>query len=99
MTSFHEIKFIPSGRGKAQQPADPLYPLGKKVIIARPNEVSCKILLPYPAPECGLFHVRCQLCALTVCVSATGRRDDPSVLVAPCKIQIHNEEPKHDSGP
>ncbi len=77
------VTFIPSGRGNAQCPPNPDYPHG--IDVAPPiSGPSCKVTLPYPAPECGLHHVLCNLCGLTVAVTAAGRPDDPISVTVPC---------------
>jgi hypothetical protein len=81
--SRHTITFIPSGRGKAQCAPDPMYPNGK-VVNPYPEGVSCKVDLPYPAPECGYFCIDCSECGLKVMVTAAGRPDDPLTVFIPC---------------
>jgi hypothetical protein len=81
MTQF-EIKFIPSGRGKAQNPPNPAHPEGIAVDTgARP---ACKAELPYPAPECGYYKVECVKCGASVIITSVGRPDDPVSIMIPC---------------
>jgi hypothetical protein len=80
------VTFHPSGRGKAQCAPDPDYPNGK-VIDCAGNQLSCTVDLPYPAPECGHFLVKCAICSLQVAVTAAGRTDDPTKLILPCKFK------------
>ena len=84
MSAF-EIKWVPSGRGKARVAPDPAYPKGKDVVIADSHQQSCHVDLPYPAAECGMWLVVCRDCGLSVGVTAAGRPDDPRSLTAPCK--------------
>jgi hypothetical protein len=78
------IVFVPSGRGKAQCPPDPKYPEGCAIILARPGESSCTMLLQYPAPECGMWHAECARCPLSVMITAAGRPDDPLAVTVTC---------------
>jgi hypothetical protein len=82
-----DIKFIPSGRGKAQCPPDPDYPQGKTVELTRTGQISCTVALPYPAPECGMFLVACEDCGLKILITAAGRPDDPISLTMPCLLK------------
>jgi hypothetical protein len=83
----HLIEFIKSGRGKARSPANPSLPRGIVVDMSKRATPSCTVDLPYPAPECGQFHVRCTLCNLSLIVSAAGRPDDPTQVIIACKIR------------
>lgn len=63
----HSVVFEPSGRGKAQCPPDPLYPSGKATDCTVFGETTyCTKELPYPAPECGAWMVRCAACGMSV---------------------------------
>lgn len=81
---MHDIKFKPSGRGKAQCAPDPAYPEGKAVDIAG-NSPACLIKLPYPAPECGYWMIDCNACDLKFAITAAGRPDDPISVKVACK--------------
>jgi hypothetical protein len=83
-TEQFSIEFVRSGRGKAQCAPDPAYPQGVDVDVSGGAENSCTAQLPYPAPECGHFLVRCRLCKYSVAVTAAGRPDDPRTLKMPC---------------
>lgn len=78
------VEFHKSGRGKAQCPADPDFPEGKRIIMAPADVPMCEVGLPYPAPECGTFLVKCDVCHLSVSVTAAGRPDDPHSLQVAC---------------
>ena len=84
----HEVRFIRSGRGKAQCPPDPNFPMGVRIVMATDNEDSCDVALPYPAPECGMHEILCSECGLSVLVSAAGRNDDPVSVRVACKKVI-----------
>ena len=91
----HTIEFQPSGRGKAQCPADPAYPHGIALDCTRAQfrqshdsldiASTCTLELPYPAPECGLWMVSCDDCPLTVAITAAGRVDDPISVKMACR--------------
>ena len=82
-----EKTFIASGRGKAQCASDPDYPNGKDIDCTGGRQPSCKVDLPYPAPECGHFLVTCEACQLRVVITAAGRPDDPKSITIPCQTQ------------
>ncbi len=80
-----EVTFIDSGRYPSQNP-DPKYPNGKLVNVARPEDKkTCTKNLPYPAPRCGFYKIKCVDCSLIVAISVAGRPDDPNVVTLPCK--------------
>lgn len=81
----HSIEFRPSGRGKAQCDPNPEYPHGIALDTSKPNAASCLVDLPYPAPECGIWIVRCEDCPMSVAVTAAGRPDDPISLKMECR--------------
>lgn len=77
------IEFRASGRGKAQCPPDGLWPEGKALDISD-GRTACNVKLPYPAPECGAWLVRCMACGASVGVTAAGRPDDPVSIRLAC---------------
>jgi len=81
----HGVEFRPSGRGKAQCVPNPEYPNGIALDVSKPGAPSCLVELPYPAPECGAWIVRCKECAMSVAVTAAGRPDDPISLKMECQ--------------
>ena len=93
MSTGHSVEFQPSGRGKAKCAANPDYPEGVAVDISNGASATCAIDLPYPAPECGTYIVKCHLCRLAVALTAAGRPDDPTRLVMPCNLSIANCQP------
>lgn len=86
-TEDKEIEFVPSGRGKARCPADPSYPNGKEIPPPPNARATCKVELPYPAPECGYFRVGCKICRNMVLITAAGRADDPVSVQMPCNLE------------
>jgi predicted RNA-binding Zn-ribbon protein involved in translation (DUF1610 family) len=84
MDEATSIEWRRSGRGKAQCPPDPDYPNGCHVDISE-GQTSCMVNLPYPAPECGAWIVRCAACGMSAAITAAGRPDDPRSVRIPCK--------------
>jgi hypothetical protein len=82
----HEVKFAPSGRGKAQCDPNPDFPEGIALDATRGQTITCLVKLPYPAPECGMWLVKCQACGIRVMVTAAGRMDDPVSIKLPCDV-------------
>lgn len=80
----HSVQFIASGRGKAQCDPDPDFPHGIALDMAAGAVPFCEVKLPYPAPECGLFIVRCRDCPMSVAITAAGRPDDPVSVRLEC---------------
>lgn len=85
-----EIEFEPSGRGQARNPSNPDYPEGIDLVLTKWNQNSCLINLPYPAPECGLLFVVCNLCTLHVAITVAGRADDPRTIRVPCILKMRD---------
>ena len=81
---MHKVEFRASGRGKAQCPPNPNFPEGIDVSVCREGEAHCKVTLPYPAPECGVFIVDCAACNTRIAITAAGRQDDPRSVTIPC---------------
>lgn len=82
---FHEVKFLDSGR-EPQVAPNPDYPKGIDLDSTEGAAVqSCKVMLPYPAPRCGLMAVTCKRCGLKVAATVAGRPDDPRSVRMPCK--------------
>lgn len=89
------------GETEPLMPPDPRYPAGidldettheridmqsGAVIPPDPDRKSCfTFLRPYPAPRCGAFIVKCDVCGLLAVVTTAGRSDDPRSLRVPCK--------------
>lgn len=84
---IHSVEFVASGRGKAQCASNPAYPNGIEISIPTDAPFKCTVDLPYPAPECGHFLVKCSLCSTTIAVTAAGRRDDPTKITIPCQFE------------
>ena len=79
------IKFLSSGRGAARCAPDPTYPNGIALDASSGSKRVCTAILPYPAPECGLWVILCEACPMSVAVTAAGRPDDPTSVTMMCK--------------
>lgn len=79
-----DIRFNSHNR-KAQCASNPKYPKGIDIDVSQGKQ-ACLTQLPYPAPECGIWEVRCPTCGMSVGVTAAGRIDDPRSLKMACKI-------------
>ena len=77
------VTWYGAGR-KAQCPPNPQYPKGVDVDVSQ-GRLSCSTALPYPAPECGYWTVRCHACQWMGAITAAGRADDPRSVTIPCK--------------
>jgi hypothetical protein len=88
---IHSVTFHPSGRGKAQCAPDPAYPHGQEICLEANVSPKCVVALPYPAPECGVFFIKCTACKMTVVVTAAGRPDDPISVEIPCDFSQEGE--------
>jgi hypothetical protein len=87
-----EIHFVKTGRGKAQCPPNPNYPNGVALDGADdPDKPFCTAELPYPAPECGMWFVKCEICSIKVMVTAAGRPDDPRSVKMNCDIESRTQ--------
>lgn len=82
----HKIKWIDSGRPPSEPP-DPAYPRGIELDVSAGASPSCVVLLPYPAPRCGMFFVKCQDCQTSALVTTAGRPDDPRSIRLPCRVK------------
>jgi len=83
MKSPH-ITFTASGRGKARCQPDPNYPHGMAIDASSPSAPTCFTMIPYPAPECGLWIIECDECPMRLAITAAGRPDDPISVRFPC---------------
>ena len=79
-----DVHFNDSGR-KATQPANPKFPDGVDISIAKPGEKFCSRNVPWPAPGVGTYSVVCRECGFTALVTVAGRADDPRSITIPCK--------------
>ena len=82
MTQF-VVKFLDRGRSPQCQP-NPMYPEGIHLPDI-PGEKCCRATVPYPAPRCGLWLVRCKTCGATMAATCAGRQDDPRSVPVACR--------------
>ncbi len=80
----HSVTFRRNGRGKARCKPNPEYPNGIALDASAPDSLTCSVELPYPAPECGWWEVRCRECTASVAITAAGRPDDPVSVRISC---------------
>lgn len=80
-----DVRFIDGGR-KATEKPNPKYPDGMDVNLA-PHALAkiCARNVPYPAPRCGFYEIKCRVCAFAGIISVAGRADDPRSVAIPCK--------------
>lgn len=79
------VQFVDSGREATEKP-NPVFPNGKPVNLTRyPLQKSCTYNLPYPAPRCGIYMIKCDGCGFTAAITVAGRPDDPNMITIPCK--------------
>jgi hypothetical protein len=77
------VEWIDAGREAQCQP-NAAYPEGVDLLERPEVAAHCITLLPYPAPRCGLWVVRCPRCRKSTHITATGRVDDPRSLSMAC---------------
>lgn len=92
MIKRHTITWVTKGR-KAKCEPDPNFPKGRP-LDASNGDLSCKVDIPYPAPECGMYIIKCEQCGMSVGITAAGRPDDPISLQMPCKLGETNDFPR-----
>lgn len=83
MSKFN-VEWYDLGR-KPQVTPNPNYPRGIDVDLARDATKSCRVELPYPAPQVGFYVVSCWECGLRVGLTTAGRADDPRSLKMACR--------------
>lgn len=80
-----EIAYVDSGREPRCAP-NPNFPNGTPVDIAGTATPACRVDLPYPAPRCGRFEIKCNTCGQIIAITVAGRIDDPTSVKWPCKL-------------
>lgn len=71
-----KIDWKDAGR-EPQCAPNPAFPNGIDIDAAVGAAEACAVMLPYPAPRCGQYVVRCKSCDYVVAVTTAGRPDDP----------------------
>jgi hypothetical protein len=77
------VRFLDKGR-TATSPPNPKYPNGVIVDMSQGFTKRCDFKLPYPAPRCGVMHVVCNKCGVSVGITVAGRPDDPHTVIIGC---------------
>jgi hypothetical protein len=89
-----DVIFLDSGREPQCKP-DPKFPDGKPINLATsPLAKTCTSNVPFPAPRCGLYAIRCLECGFTAMVTVAGRPDDPNTVTMPCQPKRTSSVPK-----
>ena len=85
------VRWLDSGRAPLgpQHPFNPDFPQGRDLDVSRGADPACTFELPYPAPRCGVFAVRCTRCGLQLGFTAAGRPDDPRQIKVACRPSLH----------
>jgi hypothetical protein len=78
------------GEREPQVPFNREYPWGIDVKACD----GCKVELPWPAPRCGLWFVKCTYCKSSMVITAAGRVDDPRSVVLKCRLEDIREKTK-----
>ena len=86
ISDWHTVEWKSKNR-PPQCPPDPNFPEGKSLMHFNPEDLHCKVPLPYPAECCGTWIATCQKCGLRVAATAAGRPDDPRSLTVTCRWQ------------
>jgi hypothetical protein len=79
------VEWLSHGR-KARCAPNPLYPAGIVINLAG-EDTGCEKELPYPAPECGVWVIRCGVCGASAGITAAGRVDDPRRVTLRCLMK------------
>lgn len=82
-TQSFTVTWLDKGREPKCAP-NPDFPNGMDAGASLGAETTCTIDLPYPAPRCGVYVVRCKACGHSVGVTTAGRPDDPRSLKMAC---------------
>lgn len=83
-----KVTWLDGGREPRERP-NPNFPKGIDLDISIPGRPWCYTDLPYPAPRCGAYVVRCERCGLKAGITTAGRPDDPRSVKLACKMMVH----------
>lgn len=84
-------EWIDQGREPKCRP-NPKFPNGMDVDVSAGAARTCSIDLSYPAPRCGVYVIKCDICGLCDVLTTAGRIDDPRKVTVGCwahKIEPH----------
>jgi hypothetical protein len=79
-----DVHWFDRGRPPTE-PANPDYPNGVAADLSGGKHPVCNASLPYPAPRCGVYFIKCVTCGTTAMITTAGRRDDPRSVTLACK--------------
>jgi hypothetical protein len=82
-----KVEFLDSGR-EPQVNFDRRWPWGKDIDSTQ-GQPSCMVMLPWPAPRCGVYVIECETCGYRLAATVAGRVDDPRSVKLPCKVAKH----------
>jgi hypothetical protein len=81
-----------TGGAECTETAAAIYPNGRDIEIPRGSipgsNARCCNNLPYPAPRCGIYEIKCNDCGVKVALTVAGRVDDPRTITIPCKVKL-----------
>jgi len=80
-----KVHWVDANRTARSKP-DPRYPIGVDLDFSKGRVKVCTAPLPYPAPRCGCWLIKCDVCDQTVVITAAGRIDDPRSIKLACKL-------------
>lgn len=83
-------RFHPTGR-KATQPPHSEYPDGLVLDTTGGTGIGCAVDLVYPAECIGLWELRCNMCGVSLSLTAAGRLDDPRRVIIGCGMPPNPE--------
>lgn len=81
-----KIEWIDRGV-EPKSPPNPAYPNGVDLDLSKGRPYCEIMLVPYPAPRCGYFLVKCSTCGTDALITTAGRPDDPRSVKIACKLQ------------
>jgi hypothetical protein len=82
-----EISWIDRG-DSPRHPPNPDYPNGIDFDCSKGAAQTCTVDLPYPAPRCGWYVVKCRICGSLNVITTAGRPDDPRSIKFACESLI-----------
>lgn len=72
------------GKREPREAPDPSYPDGIRLDVSQGAPLACVADLPYPAPRCGMYAIKCRDCGANALVTTAGRPDDPCSIKLAC---------------
>jgi hypothetical protein len=81
------------GHREPQCAPDPQFPNGVDIDVSDGAARTCSIEVAYPAPRCGHYIIRCDVCGMNSAITTAGRPDDPRKVTFGCYSQTLNPAP------